>query len=259
MPENGRRFPPPAPLAENGRRAAVLLVRPQARAAADSAVWQAVGWQGIAFSVMRIEPLPERHSILANLFQTASALFWVSPSAVEAAQPFFTEHVLSLPHIAVGRTTARTLHRAGCRQIHCPQGGNDSEAAAALPVWDTLPAGAAVGIIRGEGGRGWLAAQLRRRGLDVHFGEIYRRVPQTPDWTVFQTADVRAVWITSREMVRLFFDRAPPEMMQTLQSLIYFTHHPRIAADLRAAGVRQIETAGMPDAVILNPDTENPS
>ena len=235
---------------------AILLVRPPARLAADLAVCEAAGWQGVAFSVMRIEPLPDREKVLAAVFQTASAVFWVSPSAVETALPFLGEAARRLPHIAVGQATAAALRRAGCLDVSSPEAGNDSEAAAAVPRWNALPEGATIAVVRGEGGRDWLARRLEQRGFKVGFAEIYRRVPQMPDWAVFQTADVRAVWITSREMVQMLFESAPAGMVQKLQSLIYFTHHPRIAAALSAAGVTQIETVKALDSLILNRYTE---
>ena len=65
-------------------------------------------------------------------------------------------------------------------------------------------------------------------------------------------AQPAAVWITSAEQVRLLFAAAPASLTQQLQSLLYFTHHQRVAEALRAAGATRVELIPALDIDTLN-------
>lgn len=237
---------------EAAHRRSLLIVRPPQRAAADAALCAQFGWHGIAFSPMAIEPLPWSGSLKQRL-QQADAVFWVSPTAVEtaAAAGAFSGSLKNVHHAAVGRATARALQQAGAEHIACSESGNDSEAARQLPLWQQLPAGAQVCIAGGEGGRTWLAEQLRGLGLQAEMIDLYRRVPQPVDWAQFQAARPTAAWITSAALVENLFAQVPPNMAQSLQSLLYFAHHPRICAALARAGAQHIAAADDLQAVLI--------
>ena len=230
---------------------AILLVRPANRMAQDSAICVAAGWQPIPFSPMVICPDANALANLPQQYQQADAVFWVSPSAVEMAQTAWSFPADGKPHIAVGKATAAALQQAACQNVICPAQGNDSEAVAQLAIWHTLPAQARILIVRGQGGRECLAHDLRTRGFRVDYAEIYRRETQSLDWTLWQTIQPQAVWITSRELVQGLFQQAPLHMVQTLQSLLYFTHHPRIAEALYQAGVQRVKLITALDAATL--------
>lgn len=239
----------------------LLIVRPAARAAADAAVCAQHGWTGVPFSPLRIEPLPFSGSLKQG-FDQADAVFWVSPTAVEtaAAAGVFEPCSKTLSgslntgkpctHAAVGAATARALHEAGAHPVLCHPNGNDSEAAFTLPLWRGLPQGALVLIAGGEGGRNWLAQGLRGLGLRVEAADLYRRVPQDLDWTVFQAARPAAAWVTSVQLAEALFAQAPANMAQALQSLLYFAHHERIRAALSAAGAKYVAPADTIQAVL---------
>ena len=163
---------------------AILLVRPVNRMAQDMVVCEAAGWQPIPFSPMVICPDANALANLPQQYQQADAVFWVSPSAVEISQTVWTFPVDEKPNIAVGAATAATLKHAACKNIICPIEGNDSESVAQLAIWHTLPARAGVLIVRGKGGREWLANHLRMQGFTVDYAEIYRREKQWLDWTL---------------------------------------------------------------------------
>lgn len=75
---------------------------------------------------------------------------------------------------AVGNGTASVMRSHGIRADCVPDQGFNSEALLALPEFDPRP-GERVAIFRGDGGRGLLAQQLRERGAEVTFVEVYRR------------------------------------------------------------------------------------
>lgn len=230
----------------------ILIVRPENRAAADVAVCTEYGWQGVPFSPLAIEPLPFSGS-LKTQFAAADAVFWVSPTAVETA---VAADVLSdcpshCVHAAVGGATAKALQQAGVERIAVNLAGNDSEAAFALPLWRQLPAGARVLIAGGEGGRNWLAVHLRGLGLRVDVADLYRRVPKSLDWQIFQAANPAAAWVTSVQMAQALFAQVPANMAQPLQSLLYFAHHARIRAALSEAGADYVAEANNIQAALI--------
>lgn len=231
---------------------AILLIRPTNRLAQDYALCEAAGWQPIPFSPMAICPEAVALARFPAQYQQADAVFWVSPSAVEMAQTVWTfPQQDNTPNIAVGKATAKALQQAHCPRIICPEQGNDSEAVAQLAIWQTLPPNAQIVLVRGQGGREWLANHLRERSFRVSCAEIYRRQTLALDWTLWQTAAIQAAWVTSRELVHSLFQQAPANMVQTLQSLLYFTHHPRIAEALYQAGVQRVEIITALDAATL--------
>jgi len=58
----------------------------------------------------------------------------------------------------------------------------------------------------------------------------------------FQSENITAAYITSTELVQSLFAQVPPQFSRFFKSLLYFTHHPRIAEALKREGVRSVET-----------------
>lgn len=230
----------------------ILIIRPEKRAAADAAVCAEHGWRGVPFSPLAIEPLPFSGS-LKQQFAQAAAVFWVSPTAVEtaAAAGVFSGCPNRTVHAAVGMATALALQQAGATDIAVHPHGNDSEAALMLPLWRQLPAGSHVLIAGGSGGRNWLAERLRALGLQVSAADLYRRVPQTLDWAIFQAATPSAAWVTSVQMAQALFAQIPANMAQPVQSLLYFAHHARIRAALSGAGALYVAEAENIQAALM--------
>ncbi len=240
-------------------RPTVLITRPEARAAADRAVWQSAGWRSVSFCPMAIEPLPQALADLPTRYEQADVVFWVSPTAVQTAFAVLGDQlaIANVPNIAVGRATASALEQTGCRRVVVPDDGQDSEAVLRLSVWQQLPQAARVLIVRGEGGRSFLPESLQQQGFQVELAEIYQRKMQAVDLAVLQDESVRAVWVASAETARLLFDQVPLELVQKLKSLLYFTHHSKIAAALQQQGVEKIEVIDRLSRDILSPYAES--
>ena len=210
------------------------------------------GWLAVPFSPIEIEVDEGALRRLPERFKQADAVFWVSPTAIETAAPHLDFSDGLKKQITVGQASRKILAAFCHHEIYSPSSGNDSEAVLRLPLWQTLPQGAAVLIVRGHGGREFLAHQLTLRGFNVQTAEVYFRRPLEPDWTQFAAAPPDAAWITSAESVRLLFAAAPPPFTQKLQSLLYFTHHQRVAEALRAAGATRVELIPALDIDTLN-------
>lgn len=217
----------------------LLLVRPENRQAEDRRIAERAGWDVLPFAPVRLAADPTLPEQLAACLPDAAAVFWVSPTAVEMAVPHLRTYT-HIVHIAVGQATAHALERAGCFPVHAPERQNDSEAVLTLPVWQQLPPHAGIVIIRGQGGREYLAEQLRLRGFRVHAAAAYQSLALPLDWPAFMRQNVQAAWVTSSEMAHSLFTQAPSACTQKLKSLLYLTHHERIARTLQQYGAAKV-------------------
>lgn len=232
----------------------ILIIRPQNRAVHDVAVCEAAGWQAEAVSPLEIEADAAALAALPQQFAAADAVFWVSPSAVETAAPYLKDWLSDglKPQVAVGKATQNALREQGFQHIDAPEKGNDSEAVAALPLWQTLPPQAKVLIVRGHGGRDFLARYLSGQGVQTEFAEVYFRRPKALNWHEIDLESADAAYITSRELVQEWFAQMPPQAARRGKTLLYFTHHPRIAEALEAAGAQNIRLIAALDAAVLH-------
>jgi uroporphyrinogen-III synthase len=218
----------------------MLIVRPSARAGDDVRTCSQAGWRARVLSPVEIEPDEAALRGLGEQFSRSDAVFWVSPTAVETAAPYVDFSDDLKVQVAVGQASGRALVRCGAKNVSVPQEGNDSEAVLRLPVWDTLPQGARILIARGRGGRDFLAESLKKKGFAVEIAEVYFRRPNELNWQDFDAESIDAAFIASGELVRGLFAQVPPQFSRFFESLLYFTHHPRIADALREAGARHI-------------------
>jgi len=192
----------------------VLVTRPEHQADALCQLIEQHGGVAIRYPALVIaEPhdwTPAR-AIFDRLVDYSLAIF-ISANAVERALPLIQERggfPSRLDIAAIGQATAQALERQGI--IHClqPEQGFTSEALLDLPRLQQV-ADQNIVIIRGEGGREWLADTLTARGARVDYAEVYRRQPPTMDveplldrWA---QGGIGAVVITSTESLRNLFD-----------------------------------------------------
>jgi uroporphyrinogen-III synthase len=130
----------------------------------------------------------------------------------------------------------------------------DSEA-----LWECLKgeawAGRKVCIVRGEGGRDWLATQWAQAGAELSFLEAYRRCD--PEWRADQWAVARsaaaspesAVWLlSSSESLGPLHRLLPGRDWSTARA---WASHPRIGAAAEAFGFGQVHLLqpGLPAVV----------
>jgi uroporphyrinogen-III synthase len=170
----------------------VIVTRPQPQAAQWVAQLAALGTRAAALPLLGIGDAPDAAAVAAawRLLPACSLAMFVSPSAVErfaAHRPAgigpWPERVLAG---STGPGTQAALRSAGVPDaaIVTPPadaGRFDSEA-----LWTELVRrrdwkGTQALIVRGEGGRDWLAATLAQQGARVHFVEAYRRTAPVLD------------------------------------------------------------------------------
>lgn len=220
----------------------MLIVRPSARAAEDVETCLNAGWRAEVLSPIEIEADAAGLARLPEQYARADAVFWVSPTAIETAVPYLNLSDGIKIHIAVGQGSRRALERYLGRTVIAPHDGNDSEAVLRLPVWNSLPEGARVLFVRGHGGRDFLMNALQEKGFRTEVAEVYFRRHNPLNFQNFQAKNITAAYITSTELVQSLFAQVPPQFSRFFKSLLYFTHHPRIAEALKREGVRSVET-----------------
>ena len=220
----------------------MLIVRPSARAAEDVETCLNAGWRAEVLSPVEIEADAAGLELLSEQYARADAVFWVSPTAIETAVPYLNLSDGIKIHIAVGQGSRRALERYLGRTVIAPHDGNDSEAVLRLPVWNSLPEGARVLFVRGHGGRDFLMNALQEKGFRTEVAEVYFRRHKPLNFQNFQAKNITAAYITSTELVQSLFAQVPPQFSRFFKSLLYFTHHPRIAETLKREGVRSVKT-----------------
>ena len=175
----------------DGRLPTLLVTRPQPQADEWVSALQALGLRALAMPLLGIEApadVAPVHAAWHRLSQQAVVMF-VSPTAVQrffAVRPAGLAWPPGLIAAGTGPGTQQALLAAGvpADAVLTPPdtaGSFDSEA-----LWAVLQPrldwpGRHVLVVRGEGGRSWLADTLRQHGAQVHFAEAYRRTSPVLD------------------------------------------------------------------------------
>lgn len=148
----------------------ILVTRTQPGAAAQAEALRAAGFEARLCPVLEIECRDPDASISGAF----DAFFFMSTHAVRCGLGHVREHIGGAPCFAVGAATANALRAQGVTATR-PAGGESTEGLLALPQLQRLE-GSRIAIVRGEGGREKLAAELEARGARVACIDVYRRV-----------------------------------------------------------------------------------
>jgi len=195
----------------------IMVTRPAHQAAHLCELISAAGGVPVLLPALAVDDPPDLGPALAivqRLHEFDIAIF-VSTNAVERAMALIRSHggiPAQLRLAAVGQRTAEALLRhCGRIDIQAPPPYN-SEALLAAAELQTLM-GKRVAIFRGVGGRELLAETLRRRGAQVSYAEVYRRIK--PDVRladiVPQGAKIDIVMVTSQDGLQNLVEMADME------------------------------------------------
>ena len=159
----------------------VLVTRPAHQAENLSRLIEERGGVAVRFPTLAIVAVDDDRTIqdtLAHLDRYQWLVF-VSANAVTMHGYYSDdgkmERYSSVRIAAIGKTTARALKQAGLPVDLVPESGYDTEALLAMPQMQQMK-GQDCLIVRGEGGREELATQLRSRGANVEYLDVYKRV-----------------------------------------------------------------------------------
>lgn len=204
----------------------VLVTRPPGQADTLRQMIAAHGGNADLLPLITITPLANRP---ATTLHQADIIIFVSTNAVQHAQALLRQ----VPHKtqvgAIGEATAQALQAAGVHVDLLPA-RYDSETFLALPALATVRDMQVV-IVRGTGGRETLAEELRRRGAQVAYLEVYRR--DCPAWSASElqralAADI--ITITSAEALQNLAQQARTHHAPALLAKPLAVFHERIAS-----------------------------
>jgi len=167
----------------SSERRVIWLTRPAGQADALREALEERGAIVFHLPLIEIVPLPPDQAIRDRVLalDRYDLAFFVSGNAVhwgmERILDYWPQYPAHIQNFTVGGGTARALERLGLN-AHYPREGTTSEALLALPELADVRGRKAL-IVRGQGGREVLAGELRARGAEVDYLEVYRRqVPQ---------------------------------------------------------------------------------
>ena len=232
----------------------LIVTRPQAQADVLVTELRAAGVDAVALPLIDIAPVADVQPLRqawAGLDRCALAMF-VSANAV---QHFMRARPLSAawpPQLLAGSTgpgTSAALREAGVpAELLVEPAGEvfDSEA-----LWQRLRMrdwqGRRALVVRGEGGRDWLAEQLRERGATVDFIAAYRRVPPQLDAAARALVDaalaqpLQHLWAISSSEAAAHLARLAPQADWRAAAAV--APHPRIVQALQQMGFGQVRLA----------------
>ncbi|WAB94318.1 uroporphyrinogen-III synthase [Pseudomonas citronellolis] len=228
----------------------LLLTRPQDECAALAASLAEHGVASASLPLLAIEPLeetPEQRSLLLDLDRYCAVVVVSKPAArlgLERIDRYWPQPPARQDWFAVGAATAAILDDYGLR-VHHPENGDDSEALLALPALARalqVPGPRAL-ILRGEGGREFLAERLRGQGVAVDYLELYRRVlPGYPAGELARRVRDEALngLVVSSGQGLEHLLRVAGEDWPRLAGLPLFVPSPRVAELARDAGARRV-------------------
>lgn len=173
----------------------ILVTRPKHQADPLCELIRSNKGQAIAYPTIEIQPANTHAKILVreNTFSEFDFIVFVSRNAVKMAFDHYLS-LVSLPaHIKVfgiGAGTAETLSSFNIKNVIHAGAQADSEALLGLPeMQEERLTGRKVLIIRGVGGREYLADNLKGRGASVEYAEVYKRC--LPEYDV---KDSHKIW-----------------------------------------------------------------
>jgi uroporphyrinogen-III synthase len=237
----------------------VIVTRPAAQADSWVDALEELGVKAVALPLMHICAVPNSAPVIEAWQQLAASrlVFFVSANAVAH---FFEQRPADVCWPAgvwagsTGPGTTAALQACGlaASQILEPAGDSaqfDSESLWQQQLCQLDWQGASVQIVRGDGGREWLADTLRDRGASVSFVAAYRR--SEPEWDESAKALVAKalaqpaahLWLFSSseaiDNLMLHLGRAEPPLLLPPGCRAMATH-PRIASTAQRAGFSQV-------------------
>ena len=229
----------------------VIVTRPAAQAGPWVQALQALGMAAQALPLIHIGPGPDRDAVANAVKRLASQalVVFVSPNAVDA---FVAELRAPWPAGVIAATTgpgtAQALRAAGVPPAQIVEPAADAPQFDSEALWAQVGErdwrGREVLIVRGNGGRDWLAERFRGAGAQVQRISAYERQP--PPWNAEQRA-VLAAALAEPERHRWLFSSSEAighlraHQPSGWQASAALATHPRIAEAARALGFGRVD------------------
>ncbi len=240
--------------------AQVLVTRPAGQADKLCAALEKQGYSVVHRPMLQIdyfkEPFAESRQRVIDLDLYQHVVF-VSANAVRGGMTWFEQFWPQLPMginwYGVGRSSADLLLEFGIQAIYPEQ--MDSEGLLALPQLASV-AGHKVLLVKGEGGRDYIRAQLQARGAQVDSLETYRRQPamhdRGPFSALFTSGTVDTVLVSSGEGLDNMVSLLGPNAVEILAEATLVVPGPRVAELAAEMGLAKLLVAeNATDAAML--------
>lgn len=237
----------------------LLLTRPAEDSAALAGALAQDGVHSSCLPLLSIEPLPlgaEQLELIHHFHRYDLIIVVSKPAARLGLSAVPEREAMAAYWFAVGAGTAQVLIDQGLN-VQFPARGDDSEALLRLPALLAQldrPAPRVL-IMRGEGGREWLAEQLRAKGATVDYLELYQRqLPDYPTHTLRERVAVErlnGVVVSSGQGFEHLCQLAGEEDGPWLRRLPLFVPSQRVAEMAIAAGSENVINCGGASAFAL--------
>ncbi|MCR8922484.1 uroporphyrinogen-III synthase [Dasania sp. GY-MA-18] len=240
--------PAPHTLAGQG----ILITRPEQQGSALVKKLSQLGAHVVHYPVLELQPLtlddPARavtKQLLLNLDNYHHVIF-ISTNAVhygaEWMQEFWPQWPLGIQWHAIGVATANAMLRYDL-DASAPTVAMNSEALLQLMDLQHIEQQKVL-IVRGVGGREYLAEQLQARGALVDYAECYQRhLPSRPKGelaAIIETQNINTLCVNSGESLANFIALAGAESLAQLTVLV---PGQRVAGLAQQAGAKNIIVA----------------
>jgi uroporphyrinogen-III synthase len=242
----------------------VIVTRPAAQAAQWVKSLSDAGIAALALPLIDIAASPDPAAV-EQAWRTLSRqrlVVFVSPNAAEcffAQRPPDAAWPDSVAAASIGPGTTQALRRLGVPAASIIEPAANAARFDSEALWARLAgrdwSGADVLIVRGDGGRDWLAETLKQHGAQVEFVRAYRRsAPRLTADALQCLADAVArpaehLWFFSSSEAITHLVQLRPDQPWTASRAI--ATHPRIAQRARECGFGDVrETRPTLDAVV---------
>ena len=246
----------------------LLLTRPADESVALAGVLAEAGVFSCSLPLLDIVPIPASDTmreVMQQLNRCCAVIVVSKPAAriaVDLLNQFWPQPPV-LKWFSVGAATAQILKDNGL-DVDFPVDGDDSEALLELASLREAIArpDPRVLIMRGEGGREWLAERLRELGASVEYLELYRRgLPQYSPATLpdrIEAEHLNGLVVSSGQGFE-HLHRLAGAAWPIMARLPLFVPSPRVAELARAAGAQTVvDCRGASAAALLTALREYP-
>lgn len=248
-------------LPENAR---ILVTRPRHQAGPLCRLIEERGGIAVPFPALEIKGLPlqlTHQELLAHLKQY-DWVFFISANAVNFALLANNGKIVKPAGVrfaAIGRATAKALHKAGLKVDLLPEKGFTSESLLSAASLQNLQ-GISCLIVCGRGGRDLLAATLLARGAIVDCLEVYCRekpvADPAPVKKLLTEGHLQATIVTSGEALQNLLEMLGNEASRPLRRVPLVVISNRLEGLAAAKGFKIIAVSEPSDEVVIETLTE---
>lgn len=194
----------------------ILVTRPDPLHQETCSAIAAAGGMAVHFPLMKIESIKAKHDVQSikskvEKLDYYQMLIFISNNAAHFGADWINKYWPQFPVgvevVAIGSSTSRKVSSIlNCNVVHSEQGAN-SEDLLELRELKRVE-GKKIAIFRGQNGRELLAHTLQKRGADVDYIEVYKRLPaentRAQLFRLIIDENINACCITSAESLHRF-------------------------------------------------------